>query len=106
MVKSFARQQKQTRHQDVSGSRASANHGDLAARFVKGDLVHESANQQQSAPAGSLEICGVERIRQVIGIEPTTFRVLGGCDNHYTTETLTSMPKLAANNLCCMEGGF
>ena len=22
------------------------------------------------------------------GIEPGTFRVLGGCDNHYTTETL------------------
>ena len=21
------------------------------------------------------------------GIEPETFRVLGGCDNHYTTET-------------------
>ena len=21
------------------------------------------------------------------GIEPGTFRVLGGCDNHYTTET-------------------
>ena len=21
------------------------------------------------------------------GLEPTTFRVLGGCDNHYTTET-------------------
>ncbi len=21
------------------------------------------------------------------GIEPWTFRVLGGCDNHYTTET-------------------
>ena len=21
------------------------------------------------------------------GLEPATFRVLGGCDNHYTTET-------------------
>ena len=24
------------------------------------------------------------------GLEPATFRVLGGCDNHYTTETLRS----------------
>ena len=24
------------------------------------------------------------------GIEPGTFRVLGGCDNHYTTETEVS----------------
>ena len=22
-----------------------------------------------------------------LGLEPRTFRVLGGCDNHYTTET-------------------
>ena len=25
------------------------------------------------------------------GIEPGTFRVLGGCDNHYTTETVVDM---------------
>ena len=29
------------------------------------------------------------------GIEPGTFRVLGGCDNHYTTETAESL--LSAN---------
>ena len=23
-----------------------------------------------------------------LGLEPRTFRVLGGCDNHYTTETV------------------
>lgn len=27
------------------------------------------------------------------GIEPGTFRVLGGCDNHYTTETCARSPK-------------
>ncbi len=27
------------------------------------------------------------------GIEPGTFRVLGGCDNHYTTETLRKTAK-------------
>ncbi|CAG9861847.1 unnamed protein product [Phyllotreta striolata] len=26
------------------------------------------------------------------GIEPGTFRVLGGCDNHYTTETCYQIP--------------
>ena len=26
------------------------------------------------------------------GIEPGTFRVLGGCDNHYTTETDRAYP--------------
>ena len=27
------------------------------------------------------------------GIEPGTFRVLGGCDNHYTTETVERIVK-------------
>uniref|UniRef100_A0A1B0AWV4 Uncharacterized protein n=1 Tax=Glossina palpalis gambiensis TaxID=67801 RepID=A0A1B0AWV4_9MUSC len=26
------------------------------------------------------------------GLEPGTFRVLGGCDNHYTTETYDKIP--------------
>ena len=26
-----------------------------------------------------------------LGLEPRTFRVLGGCDNHSTTETLVNM---------------
>ena len=30
------------------------------------------------------------------GIEPGAFRVLGGCDNHYTTETPVSDPASAA----------
>ena len=33
------------------------------------------------------------------GIEPGTFRVLGGCDNHYTTETHTSK-RLSYQVLC------
>ena len=28
------------------------------------------------------------------GIEPGTFRVLGGCDNHYTTETVEGVIQL------------
>ena len=28
------------------------------------------------------------------GIEPGTFRVLGGCDNHYTTKTRCKLDKL------------
>ena len=30
------------------------------------------------------------------GIEPGTFRVLGGCDNHYTTETASKVFKFVA----------
>ena len=30
------------------------------------------------------------------GIEPGTFRVLGGCDNHYTTETPGRTPTVRA----------
>ena len=33
------------------------------------------------------EMCSRKRVMFPPGIEPGTFRVLGGCDNHYTTET-------------------
>ena len=38
------------------------------------------------------------------GIEPGTFRVLGGCDNHYTTETELSSE--AAETARLLQGGI
>ena len=33
------------------------------------------------------------------GLEPATFRVLGGRDNHYTTETFMKKRELFCNNI-------
>ena len=35
------------------------------------------------------------------GLEPATFRVLGGCDNHYTTET-TLLPWASQSTDCLL----
>ncbi|KAF7403659.1 hypothetical protein HZH68_006453 [Vespula germanica] len=39
---------------------------------------------------GRVEKLGYHKGKKMFppGIEPGTFRVLGGCDNHYTTETI------------------
>ena len=34
-----------------------------------------------------------------LGLEPRTFRVLGGCDNHYTTETAERLVSLIVYEL-------
>ena len=54
-------------------------HGILIKLFIKrtpvlhhGDALQKKTSQKELFPAG---------------LEPATFRVLGGCDNHYTTET-------------------
>jgi hypothetical protein len=36
------------------------------------------------------------------GIEPGTFRVLGGCDNHYTTETEVQENKSPTTYTLCV----
>ena len=64
------------------------NHPEITTKLYLGE--HMGVLYKHVAERGRKEMRGGKKCRKPVflpGFEPGTFRVLGECDNHYTTET-------------------